>query len=125
MDTIRDSILTQCDLSGLTEKDSTALHRLFELNGADYDGFLLLSSDEIMNVDELLIVRVRDEEQFNRLEEAVSARLDRQKQNFRGYGTDQEDRLEQALTLEQGDYYFYAVSPQADSWEELFLSLIR
>ena len=59
------------------------------------------------------------------LEDAVDKRLEDQKRNFHGYGTDQEELLRNAIIMERGSYFFYAVSDQAEQWEEVFLSCIR
>lgn len=113
-----------CDLEGLTRGDANTLKRCFGLDGADYAFYLIYTSESTMDVEELLIVR-GPEEQLDRLEAAVQSRLERQKQSFDGYGTNQEALLEDAILWERGGYFFYGVSEQAEQWEEAFLSCIR
>ena len=58
-------------------------------------------------------------------EKAVASRLDAQKTNFDGYGTNQIDLLGHAITKKVGPYYFYAVSEHASTWEEVFMGLVK
>jgi len=113
-----------CDLEGLTQGDANTLKRCFGLDGADYEFYLIYTSESAMDVEELLIVRA-SEEQLDSLEASVQSRLERQKRSFDGYGADQEALLENAVLWERGGYFFYGVSEQAEQWGETFLSCIR
>ena len=125
MSVISKAIAGGCRLDDLEAGGSGDMKRCFQINGSEYEGYLLYTSDDLMNVNELLIVKIRDVSQFNTLEDAVDKRLEDQKRNFHGYGTDQEELLRNAIIMERGSYFFYAVSDQAEQWEEVFLSCIR
>ena len=123
MSVISKAIAGGCRLDDLEAGGSGDMKRCFQINGSEYEGYLLYTSDDLMNVNELLIVKIRDVSQFNTLEDAVDKRLEDQKRNFHGYGT--EELLRNAIIMERGSYFFYAVSDQAEQWEEVFLSCIR
>jgi hypothetical protein len=122
---ITSAIVQQCDLGDLEEGDANTLKRYFSLDGSEYEGYLVYTADSVMNVDELLIVKVSDSSQLDDLSEVVNERLEEQLQNFDGYGTNQTELLQNAIVLERGDYFFYGVSENVEQWEEIFLSCIK
>lgn len=111
-------------LSALEEGDANTLKRLYALDGSAYDGWFLYTSGSMMDVTELLVVKVSDPDQLSEVEDAVNQRLDQQKHSFDGYGTNQMDLLNHASQQEKGSYYFFGVSKEIDQWEEAFLSCI-
>lgn len=122
---ISEAITDQCQLQGLDFGDAKTMKRYFGLDVSAYDGFVLYTSDNLMNVDELLVVKIRDSSQLDELEDAVNERLKNQIRNFHGYGTNQEELLQNAIMQERGRYFFYAVSSEAEQWENVFLSTIE
>ena len=79
----------------------------------------------LMDVSELLIVKSDNSAALETAEKAAASRLDAQKTNFDGYGTNQIDLLGHAITKKVGPYYFYAVSEHASTWEEVFMGLVK
>ncbi len=112
-------------VANLVEGDANTLKRTFSLEAGTYDSALVYTSDSLMDVSELLIVKTEDAEQLTAIENAVTHHLEEQKQKFNGYGTDQYSLLEHAIITVKGNYLFYGISNQADRWEEAFLSCIK
>ena len=112
-------------LLSLKEGDANTFLERFGIDPDGCEGWLLYVSDDLMDVSELLIVKAADDSVRERIEDAVAARLDAQKESFRNYGTDQYEKLEHAILWQRGSYLFYGVSDAVDRWEESFLSCIR
>lgn len=125
MSVIADAITAQCELKELSAGDANALKQYFSRDASAYEGYLFYTSEAVMNVDQLLIVKTTDSKQLEELEDSVNAHLEKQLRNFHGYGTDQEELLQNAVVLERGDYFFYGVSDQVQQWEDVFLSCIQ
>lgn len=125
MGVISEVITGQFELNGLESGSDNTLKRYFGLDASVYEGYVLYNSDNLMNVDELLIVKVKDTGQLDDLEDAVDTHLDSQINKFHGYGTNQEELLQNAIIQERGNYFFYAVSDHAEQWEKVFLSCIQ
>ena len=88
------------------------------------EGWLMYGADEVMNVDELLVVK-GPEAALDTLEAAALEHVEAQLDVFRSYGVEQKDLLERARLTRRGSYLFYAVGASADDWEDAFLSAIR
>lgn len=122
---IAQQMTKRCEFDGLTRGDANSLKKEFSLSSADYDGVFYLHSENLMNVQELLVVKVKDTGQLDDLEKRVNTHLENRKKSFRGYGTNQEALLERAVISTRGNYFFYAVSEQVETWEKVYLSCIR
>ena len=121
---IRSAIAAAPGVSGLKPLDENGFQERMDASPAPCEGWLMVGSDEIMDVSELMIAKA-GEATLDDLEAAVQKRLEAQLAVFRSYGVNQKDLLEGATVLRRGDYLFYAVGEYAGEWEDLFLSAIR
>ena len=78
-----------------------------------------------MSVNEVLVVKVKDESQIEDIEKAVQTRLDTQKKSFEGYGVEQTKLLRSAVVESKGSYTILVVSKDADKIDEAFRKSIR
>ncbi len=98
--------------------------RIFGLNAEDYEGVAYFKPISQMDVEELLIVKVKSEDQIETLEKAVEERIKSQKNSFDGYGAAQCALLEKAIVKEKGNFLFYCTSPDAEKYCDLFIDAL-
>lgn len=91
---VRACIEANADLTDMLPGDDAALRRLYGLDAAEFDGYILYTPKSNMNAEELLIIKLADKSQKQAVEDAFNARLDTQKNSFEGYGIEQFDLLE-------------------------------
>ena len=89
------------------------------------DEGIYFADDDIMNVNELLIVKIADDTNRQTVIDAVERYLEDKTNSFDGYGTDQFGLLSNAITTERGEYYFFGVSEDVVRWESEFLDCIQ
>ncbi len=121
---IRSAMAAAPGLSGLNTLDENGFQERLGASPAGCEGWLMIGSDEIMDVSELMIAK-GDAAVLDGLEDAVQKRLEAQLAVFRSYGVNQKDLLEGATVLRRGNYLFYAVGEDADRWQDAFLACIR
>lgn len=121
---IRSAIAAAPGVADLKALDENGFQERMDATPAGCEGWLMVGSDEIMDVSELLVAKA-DEATLDGLEAAVQKRLEAQLAVFRSYGVNQKDLLEGATLLRRGNYLFYAVGEHADQWEDAFLACIR
>ncbi len=78
-----------------------------------------------MVVREILVVKTSSDEEMEKVENAVSERLNEQIGNFTNYGTNQLSLLENAIASKIGNYYFYAVGEDASEWMDVFKKPVK
>lgn len=109
---------------GMGQATALDFKRIFGLNAEDYDGVSYFKPISQMDVVELLIVKVKSDDQMETLESAVEERIEDQKKSFDGYGAAQCALLEKAIIKEKGNFLFYCTSPDAEEYCDLFLDAL-
>ena len=99
--------------------------QLYGLNANDYEEVLLYIPVSNMDVEELLIVKVKDSSQIKAIQSAIGERIAEQKTRFDGYGTNQMGLLEKAQQSVLGDYVLLVVSEQSSVVKEEFSKNLR
>ena len=107
-------------VAALNKGTDKTLLRYYDLTGDDYEGYVLYKSGSPMAVDELLIIKVKDETQLASVESAMRRRVRSQKSSFEGYGTAQIALLNARVMDTEGKYVFLAVSKDAEKWKTAF-----
>jgi len=123
LSSVEEAILSKHELSGMEKAGDMRMKRAFGLNSADYEEVLYFAPDNTMSVSELLILKCRDESALAGVTEAFQSRLDVQKKNFDGYGTDQTELLLHARIGSAGPYAWFIVGREADQLLETVQSV--
>lgn len=118
---VEQNILQSADLSTMQKADARTLKKLYGLDKGSYEEFALYTSTDSMDVKEILLVKTENDSQADAVEQAVTKRVEAQKQNFDGYGVEQMKLIGDAETLVKGNYVFFAISPGAESMKKAFL----
>lgn len=118
--TLEENTLAVISQEGMDKGTTQDLKRFYGLNVQDLDGAALYIPNDIMSVDELLIVKMKDESQAEQIEAAAEQRLETQKTSFEGYGVNQTKLLNAAILDTRGKYFLFVVSKDADKALEAF-----
>ena len=114
-ETVQQNIASCEGINTLKKGTARDMRKNLDLDESLFDWSIYYCGNGLMDVSELLIVK----------SDNSASRLDAQKTNFDGYGTNQIDLLGHAITKKVGPYYFYAVSEHASTWEEVFMGLVK
>lgn len=119
VDTIEKNITKAVKLEGMkgTTQD---LKKYYSLNANDYEGISLYIPDDVMSVNEILVIKVKNESQIETVEKAVESRVNTQEKNFEGYGVEQTKLIHAAIIETRGRYVLLAVSKDADRIDAAF-----
>lgn len=126
LDDIRSQLKSETDITKLMHESSDRdLMQFIGINAADYEQVLYFRNTKALAVDELLLVKAKDESQLAAVEDAVSARIDSQITAYSGYGPEQVKLLENAVVKRVGKYYIYCTAPNADEYREVILNAVQ
>ena len=122
----------QKDVAKCVEKDDTMLDgdknmvkRLYGLDPGEYEGVMLKYPSTNMNVDEVFLVKLKNLAQQDSVTAAIEKRLETQKNNFDGYGTNQYSILEKSVIDVRGNYIMFVVAEKTDPIVKTFEESIR
>jgi hypothetical protein len=113
-------VLEIMDLTDVTEKSPAEAAKVFGYDRSNEDGAVYYSSDNVMNVSELLIVKLKDSSYASDIREAVEKRVEEQKNLYRNYAPEQYSLLEKCIIRVSGNTVFYCTAENADEIYESF-----
>ena len=122
--TISQNMLKVTNTDGMSQGTTQDLKKYYGLNANDYNGVMLYIPDDVMSVNEILVVKLKNQEQANEVEQAVKKRLKTQKSSFEGYGVNQTKLLNSAITETKGNYVMMVISEDAEKIFEAFKNSI-
>lgn len=122
---IENSMIEKVKFEKMEKGDSKSLKRFYKLNANDYEGVILYTPKSTMDVNEVLIVKVKDKSQIESLEDSIDSRINYQLQSFSGYGPQQCALVDDYELKTKGDFVFFAISENANEIKEAFLDSIE
>ena len=114
------AVTEEMDFSQMQQGDAQLLRRLYGLNGSELRHWLLYTSTDNMDVEELLLVECISEEQADQAAQAAEKRAEVQKDNFEGYSPEQVHLIEKSVILERDTYLLFVISDQAEEVKDSF-----
>lgn len=111
---VEKNVLKAISTKGMEEAGTQDLKRYYGLNANDYEDMLLYLPDDVMSVNELLIIRLKDKSQADGVRDAAQKRLDTQRESFEGYGAEQTKLITSSILEARGQYVFLVVGKEAD-----------
>ncbi|MGN1377039.1 MAG: DUF4358 domain-containing protein [Dorea sp.] len=118
--TISENILKVTKTEGMTKGTTQDLKKYYGLNSNDFDGVMLYIPDDVMSVNEILVVKLKDRSQAEEVEKAVENRKNTQKNSFEGYGVQQTKLINSSVMVSRGYYVLFTISEDADAIYEAF-----
>lgn len=122
-DEISNNILQKDE--NLQKSDKKMLKRLYGLNSDDYEEFSLCISKSTMEVNELLIIKVKDKNQIEAIECAMEQRVSNQLNNFGGYAPKQAKIIEDYELIARDKFVFLCIGENAENNKQIFIESIK
>lgn len=123
---VEKAVLSKAESEHLEATDEQILHRDYGLSSKDYEGFALYSPKDFMDPEEILIVKLADPAQADKVVSAMQKRLDERTAVFdNGYGPEQYALLTQhSIIRTEGNYVLFLVSENAEAGLKAFLKAL-
>ncbi len=106
---VAEGVISVMNLEGTAEQKSKQLKKQFTFNAEEFDSFVYYKSDDVMNVRELLIIKVKEAEQIGAVVKEIEKVLENKKNLFESYAPEQSALLEKAIIETEQNFIFYAV----------------
>ncbi|MTN45655.1 DUF4358 domain-containing protein [Turicibacter sanguinis] len=113
------------DETRVKEVGSKELRRFIGVNPNEILGYVYYVSISSMEVEEILVVEVKDRSQLEDIESMVEARVESQINRFSGYKPENCSLLDNYELKVRGSYLFFAVSNEVDTYCDAFLNAFR
>jgi len=113
------------DPDNMKEEGAMKLKSLYHLNRDDYEAVLLWVPSSNMDAQEMLVVKVKDEEQTAAVSDAMHQRIRDLRQMFSSYGIDQMALIDSAVVDVRGPWCLYASDRNSSEIRAAFRRALR
>lgn len=120
LNSVSEKVIGEIGTEKISAADNRMVKRLYGINVNDYEGVALYVSGSNMEVEELLIVKLKSTSQTEDVETAIEGRLERQLESFEGYGPEQCKLLNDHVLDIKGNYILYVVDKKAKAADKAF-----
>ena len=109
-----DAVSGAIDVSALEECAENRCKKEFGLDAQEFEDVRYLASDDVMEVRELLLVKLPQGADGQALTDKIKARVEDKSELFAGYAPEQSGYLESYVLLQRSGYVLYVVSDTPD-----------
>ena len=122
---VQKAVVDAADDKNMTLAGTQEIKRFYGINPKDYEDITLYYTNETMGVNELLLVKTKDENEAEAVEEAAEQRKKTQLDNFEGYGAEQVKLLDASILKTTGRSVLFVISPKAETVEKAFTKSLK
>ena len=122
---IDEKITSSINTENFSKGSTKELRRFFNINSDDILDFIIYTPSYTMDVNEILILKVKEDSNIDAIKDSIDARVESQIQTFGSYGPEQCALLEDYILKSKGNYIFYCVSPDNEKIYEIFKESIK
>lgn len=108
-DEIFESVTKSVDISALSKQKAKKFEEEFSLSAENYESVIYYGSSSVMEVRELIIVKLKDTSDKDELISAMETRTEKKTKLFEGYAPVEGEMLKNHLITEKDGFVLFAV----------------
>ena len=120
-----EAVSAEINVEDLKLYEKNKIQEEFGIEFQDIDSYAYYASDSVMNVEELLVIKLKEGVKADSITEKIETRVKDKQVLFEGYAPEQSAMLKNHILISQKGFIFYAV---CDEWADtltLVTSYIR
>lgn len=117
---VGERIVQAVSLPDMKPGDAEKLEKLYRIEAAEIEDFILYVASSNVQADELAVIRFKDAKQADNAREKFAQRIETQAVKFKDYRPEQFFLLEKHVWKAKGRYVLFAVSKEAERIERAF-----
>ena len=119
------AVKVEMNMDDLSKVSKNEIKKDFGIDFQDVDSFLYYASDSIMNVEEIMIIKLKEGYKADGTLEKIEKRVKDKQVLFEGYAPEQSALLKDYVLTYKNGFIFYAVGEDATDALILFTETIR
>ena len=104
------AVCASVNVDGLNKSKNEKFKKEFGFSVGEFESVCYMSSDAVMDVREILIVKLSETSPTDELTESIKKRVEEKQALFKGYAPEQSALLEKYVFQKKGGFIFFAVS---------------
>ena len=110
-----DAVSAEINVEELKSYNKNKIQEEFDIEFQDIDSYAYYASDSVMNVEELLVIKLKEGAKADNITEKIEQRVKDKQVLFEGYAPEQSAMLKNYVLIYQKGFIFYAV---CDEWPD-------
>ena len=110
-----DAVSAEINVEELKSYNKNKIQEEFDIEFQDIDSYAYYASDSVMNVEELLVIKLKEGAKADNITEKIEQRVKDKQVLFEGYAPEQSAMLNNYVLIYQKGFIFYAV---CDEWAD-------
>ncbi len=110
-----DAVSVEINVKDLKSYEKNKIQEEFGIEFQDIDSYAYYASDSVMNVEELLVIKLKEGVKSDSITEKIQQRVKDKQVLFEGYAPEQSAMLKDYVLIYQKGFIFYAV---CDEWAD-------
>lgn len=102
-------LFSQLDCEGLKEQSELEIKKELSVSADSYEGIYYIKSDEIMDVREILVIKLNEGQSADSAVSKIEKRIEKKQTLFDGYAPEQSAMLQNYVLKVKAGFVFYAV----------------
>ncbi len=115
MPAIKSALEENINLDFVNAGDEKTLKNLYYINRNDIEDFVSYAPKSNMDVEEILVLKIKEGTDISEIKSKVSKRLQKQGESFKNYRPEKYNIIENAVLEEEGQYLIFIVSENVSS----------
>lgn len=103
------AVISDVDIKGLSKQNEMQIKKELSISAKEYDGIYFVKSDEVMDVRELLIIKLKDNQSSDDAIKKIEKRIKDKQTLFEGYAPEQSAMLKNYVLKQKAGFIFYCV----------------
>lgn len=115
-----EAVTQAMDVSELKKIKKNQIREDFGIDFSSVESFVYYASDEVMNVSELMLIKLKADVRSDEIKEKIEKRVKDKQTLFKGYAPEQSALLENYILSDEGGFIFYCVGEDAKQAHSAF-----
>ncbi len=112
---VASAVTATVDTKGLKKQKEIEIKKELSLTADSFDGIYYIKSDDIMDVREILIIKLKDNQSSDEAIEKIEKRLKDKQTLFEGYAPEQSAMLKNYCLKQKAGFIFYAILDEKEA----------
>lgn len=115
MTLIKSDLEKNINLDSINIGTEQTLKNIYYININSIEDFISFAPKSNMDVEEILILKVKKDENMSEIKSKISKRLEKQRESFKNYSPEKYKIIEDAILEEEGQYLIFIISENSSS----------
>ena len=115
MTLIKSDLEKNINLDSINIGTEQTLKNIYYININSIEDFISFAPKSNMDVEEILILKVKKDENMSEIKSKISKRLEKQRESFKNYSPEKYKIIEDAIFEEEGQYLIFIISENSSS----------